>query len=153
MTIKEDGPRCYCGNRGCLETLASGTAIAREAKRLVREGNNTSLNGMVENKIENITAKEVSTAAHNGDVLAKKVVLEAATYLGIGVANVVNIFNPDVIIIGGSVSKMGELLFEPVRQQILKRSFRLPTQAARIVPSKLGDDAGLIGANIFANQR
>jgi glucokinase len=136
-----------------LETLASGTAIAREAKRLVREGSKTSISGMVENKIENITAREVSIAAYNGDALAKKIVLEAATYLGIGMANVVNIFNPDMIIIGGGVSKMGELLFKPVRQQVLKRSFGLPAQTAVIVPSKLGDDAGLIGANIFASQR
>jgi glucokinase len=153
MSIKENGPRCYCGNRGCLEILASGTAIAREAKRLVREGCKTSISGMVKNKIENITAREVSIAAYNGDALAKKIVLEAATYLGIGMANVVNIFNPDMIIIGGGVSKMGELLFKPVRQQVFKRSFGLPAQTAVIIPSKLGDVAGLIGANIFASQR
>lgn len=153
MSIKANGPWCFCGNRGCLETLASGTAIAREAIRLVREGKKTSLNRMVENKIENITAKEVSIAAQKGDALAKKVVLEAATYLGIGMANVANIFNPDMIIIGGSVSKMGELLFEPVRQQVLKRAFRLPAQAVSIVPSKLGDDVSLIGAAIFAQQQ
>ena len=67
-------------------------------------------------------------------------------------ANVTNIFNPDVIIIGGSVSKMGELLFEPVRQQLFKRAFGLLAQAVSIIPSKLGDDAGLIGAAIFARQ-
>lgn len=153
MSIKENGPLCYCGNRGCLETLASGTAIAREALKLMRKGRETSLSSMTENKIENITAKEVSIAAQQGDTLAKKVVLEAATYLGIGMANVVNIFNPDMIIIGGSVSKTGELLFGPVRQQVLKRAFRLPAQAVSIVPSKLGDDAGLIGAALFARQQ
>jgi glucokinase len=153
MSIKANGPRCYCGNKGCLETLASGTAIAREAISLVRSGEKTSLNGMVGNKIESITAKEVSIAAQNGDVLAKKVVLKAATYLGIGMANVVNIFNPDMIIIGGSVSKMGELLLGPVRHQVLRRAFGLSAQGVSIVPSKLGDDAGLIGAALFAQQR
>lgn len=153
MTIKAKGPRCYCGNRGCLETFASGTAIAREAIRLIGEGKISSITGMVSNKIENITAKEVSLAAHEGDTLAKSIVLKAAAYLGIGIANLTNIFNPDMIIIGGSVSKMGELLFRPVRQQVSKKAFGLPTDAVSIVPSKLGDDAGLIGAAIFARQR
>ena len=153
MSIKENGPLCYCGNRGCLETLASGTAIAREAIRLVRKGGKTSLSSMTGNKIENVTAKEVSIAAHQGDTLAKEVVLKAANYLGIGMANVVNIFNPDMIIIGGSVSKIGELLFKPVRRQVIKRAFGLPMKTVSIVPSKLGDDAGLIGAAIFARQQ
>lgn len=153
MSIREGGSLCYCGNRGCLEVLASGTAIAREALRLVQKGEKTSLNNMMGSKVENITAREVSMAAQQGDALARKVVLKAATYLGIGMANVVNIFNPDMIIIGGSVSKMGELLFKPVRQQIIKRVFDLPAQVVSIVPSKMGDDAGLIGAAIFARQQ
>ena len=153
MTIKANGPRCYCGNRGCLESLASGTAIAREAIRLIREGKKSSLAQIAGNNIANITAKEVSIAAHKGDALAKKVILRAATYLGIGMANVTNIFSPDMIIIGGSVSKMGELLFEPVRQQVLKRAFELPAQAVKIVPSTLGDDVGLFGAAFFAQEQ
>ena len=153
MSIREDGPLCYCGNRGCLETLASGTAIARETIKLIKEGRKTTLNKMVDNKIQSITAKEVSKAAQEGDALAKKVVYKAANYLGIGIASVINIFNPDIIIIGGSVSKMGGLLFEPVKQQVFKQAFRLPAQIADIKPSKLGDDVSLIGAALFAQSR
>ncbi|UCG54579.1 MAG: ROK family protein [Dehalococcoidia bacterium] len=153
MTIKTNGPLCYCGNRGCLETLASGTAIAKEAISLVREGKQTSLKEMVGSQVDSITAKEVSIAAQNGDTLARRIISKAATYLGIGMANVVNILNPEIIIIGGSVSKMGDLLLEPVRQQVLKLAFRLPVRRFRIVPSELGDDAGLIGGALFAQQR
>jgi glucokinase len=152
MSIMENGPLCYCGNRGCLETLASGTAIAKEAKRLIKEGKKTIFNSIVQNKVESITAKKVSLAAKKGDVLSKKIVFKAATYLGIGVANVINLLNPDMIIIGGSVSKIGEPLLEPVRQQVLKQAFNLPAQAVSIVPSNLGDDASIIGAALFAQQ-
>ena len=150
MTIDVNGPRCNCGGIGHLEVLASGTAVAREAIRRISQGEKSSLPEMVTGRIENITAKEVSMAAREGDSLALDVIAEAATYLGIGIANLVNIFNPEMIVIGGGLSKMGSLLFNPVRQVMKERAFRLPAQAVRIVPAKLGDDAGVFGAAIFA---
>jgi glucokinase len=152
MTIKAGGPKCYCGNTGCLETFASGSAIAREARRLIGQGRASSITKMV-GDIDSITAREVSLAAHQGDALAKNIVFRAANDLGTGIANLTNIFNPDTIIIGGGVSKMGELLFGPVRRQVSRRAFRLPADTVRIVPSKLGDDAGLIGAAVFARKQ
>jgi len=150
MTIDVNGPRCYCGNYGCLEEMASGRAIAREAIRRIRDGENSALTDIVAGKIEDITAQEVSLAAQGGDQLALEVVSQAANYLGAGMVNVVNIFNPEMIVIGGSVAKMGELLLNPVRQLVSKKAFELSAQAVPIVPAGLGDDVGLLGAAVFA---
>ena len=150
MTIDVNGPRCYCGNYGCLEEMASGRAIAREAIRRIRDGENSALTDIVAGKIEDITAKEVSQAAQGGDRLALEVVSQAANYLGVGIVNVVNIFNPEMIVIGGSVAKMGELLLNPVRQLVREKAFELSAQAVPIVPAGLGDDVGLLGAAVFA---
>ncbi len=152
-TIDVNGPRCSCGNIGCLETLASGTAVAREAIRRISHGEKSSLAGMVSGKIEDITAEEVDIAAAGGDSLAREVILQAATYLGVGMVNLVDIFNPEMIIVGGGMAKMGDRLLNPARRVVMERAFRLPAQAVRIVPAQLGDDAGVIGAAVFAFQQ
>ena len=153
MTIDVNGPRCSCGNVGCLETLASGTAVAKEATRRISQGESSSLAEITEGKIENITAEKVSMAAQRGDSLALEVISKAATYLGIGMVNLVNIFNPEMIIVGGGMSKMGGLLFEPARKIVKERAFPLSAQAVCIVPAQLGDDSGTFGAAVFAFQQ
>lgn len=150
MTIDVNGPRCSCGNIGCLEMLASGTAIAREAIRRISQGEESSLSQMVGGKIENITAEKVGVAARGGDGLALEVISKAATYLGVGMVNLVNIFNPEMIIVGGGVAQMGDLLLEPARRVVKERAFQLAAQAVRIVPAQLGDNAGVLGAAVFA---
>ena len=151
MTIDVNGPVCNCGSTGCLETLASGTAIAREAINRIKNGERSSL-AKTRDGIENITAEKVGQAAREGDVLALAVVSRAAYYLGVGLANLVNILNPDTIIVGGGLSKLGDLLLEPTREVMRERAFQLPARAVRIVPSQLGDDAGVLGAALFAHQ-
>jgi len=153
MTIDVNGPRCNCGNVGCLETLASGTAVAKEAIQRISQGEKSSLTEIVEGRIENITAEKVSIAAQGGDSLALEVITKAATCLGVGMVNLVNIFNPEMIIVGGGVAQMGDLLLEPARQVVRERAFQLPAQAVRIVPAQLGDNAGVLGAAIFARQQ
>ena len=153
MTIDVNGPRCSCGNIGCLEMLASGTAVAREAIKRIRQGERSSLTEIVEGKIESITAEKVEVAAQGGDSLALEVILKAANYLGVGLVNLVNIFNPEMIIVGGGMAKMGNLLLDPARQVVRERAFQLPAQAVRIVPAQLGDDAGVLGAAVFAFQQ
>ena len=153
MTIDVNGPECSCGNIGCLEMLASGKAIAREAIRRIGQGEESALTKMVEGKIENITAEEVGMAAEGGDSLALEVISQAATYLGVGMVNLVNIFNPGMIIVGGGVAQMGELLLAPARRVVEERAFKLPAQAVRMVPAHLGDEAGVLGAAIFAFQQ
>ena len=153
MTIDDNGPRCSCGNTGCLETLVSGTAVTKEAIKRIRQGERSSIAEIVGGKVENITAEKVSLAAQDGDSLALEVILKAATYLGVGLVNLVNIFNPEMIIIGGGMAKMGDLLLNPARQVVRERAFQLPAQAVQIVPAQLGDDAGVIGAAVFAFQQ
>ncbi len=153
MTIDVNGTRCNCGNTGCLETLASGPAMAQEAVRRIEQGEKSSLTGIVDGEIGNITAEKIEVAAQGGDSLASEVISQAATYLGIGLANLVNIFNPEMIIVGGGVSEMGELLLEPARQVVKERAFELSARAVRIVRAQLGDDSGLLGAAAFAFQQ
>ncbi len=152
MTIDANGPECNCGNFGCLEVLASGTAVANEAKRRIKEGEQSKLTDIVSGDPEGITAEKVAMAAQGGDRLATAVISRAATYLGVGMANLVNIFNPEMIIVGGGLSKMGELLLGPARQAVKQRAFPLCAGAVRIVTSELGDEAGVLGAAIYARQ-
>jgi len=150
MTIDVNGPRCNCGNTGCFEVLASGTAVAKEAIRRIRQGERSSLIEIVEGKLENITAEKVEVAARGGDSLALDIISRAAIYLGVGMVNLVNIFNPEMIIVGGGMAKMVDLLVNPARQVVKERAFQLSAQAVRIVPAQLGEDAGVLGAAIFA---
>ena len=153
MTIDVNGSRDSCGNIGCLEQMASGTAIADAAKRRLREGKSSTLTRMVDGEIENVTAEKVALAARDGDRLASEVIHRAACYLGAGLTNIVNIFNPEMIVVGGGVSKMGDLLLEPARQVVAERAFELPAEAVHIVTAELGDDAGVLGAACFARQQ
>lgn len=150
MTIDANGLRCKCGNIGCLETLASGTAVAREAIRRVSRGEGSSLSEIVAGRIGSITAEHVAMAARDGDCLALDVINKAATYLGVGLVNLVNIFNPEMIIIGGGLAKMGDLLLSPARQVVREKAFPVSAEAVCILPTQLGDDAGILGAAIFA---
>jgi glucokinase len=153
MTIDINGPRCDCGNIGCLEKMVSGTAVALEAIRRISRGERSALTKLVAGKIENITADAVGVAARDGDSLALDIIENAAAYLGAGMVNLVNIFNPEMIIIGGGLAKMGDLLLATARGVVLECAYQLPAQAVRIVTAQLGDDAGVIGAALFAFQK
>ena len=150
MVIKDDGPKCGCGKNGCLETLASGTAIGREARRRISNGEKTILVDMVNGVIEDITAETVHKAAKKGDTLALSVITGASYYLGLGITNLVTLINPEMIIIGGSVSRIGNLLLDPVRQMVNDKSFVLMARDLKIVQARLGEDAGLLGAAAYA---
>ena len=150
MIIDINGPECACGNRGCLEALASGTAIARDAIRRISEGEKSSLAEMVGGDIESITAERVETAARNGDSLALDVFSKAANYLGVGMVNLVNIFNPEMIVLGGGMAKLGDLLIGPAKRVVAEKAFPISAQAVRIVTAQLGEEAGVYGAAVFA---
>ncbi len=145
MTIEVGGPRCSCGNTGCWELYASGTAMTREAERRLAAGEKSSLYGKAR-----LTGEDVAAAAAQGDAVAQAAVERTANYLGIGLANLVNIFNPRMIVLGGGLSRMGETLFAPARKVVKERAFPLHSSAVSIVQSTLGDDAGLLGAAAFA---
>ncbi len=150
MTILPQGPHCGCGNRGCLEALASGRAIAREARERVKRGVPTLVADLAGGDPDCISAKLVAEAAAQGDIEAQEILDEAMTYLGVGMANLVNLLNPELIVIGGGLTKMGERLFEPVRRIIDRRAFCAAAQAVKVVPAQLGDDVGVLGAAAVA---
>jgi glucokinase len=150
MTIDADGPPCGCGNTGCLEMLASGRAVERDAIGRLRQGVKSSLSEMVKGKIEKITAEMVGVAARNGDPLALDVLSRAAYYLGIGMVNAVNIFNPEMAILGGGMADLGDILIGPGRRMVKERAFSVSSRAVRIVTALLGNEAGVYGAAAFA---
>ena len=146
MIIDSNGPLCNCGNHGCLEALTSGGAVAKVARRRLANGEKSLLSDLAEGDLQNISAKTVSAAARQGDALALEIISQAGRYLGIGMANLINLFNPDRIIIGGGLSKMGDLLFDPMRQSAKESAFKLPARDVEIVPSQLGDNVCVQGA-------
>ena len=150
MTIDLDGPLCACGMRGCFEAMASGTAIAREARDPITAGNRSSLSDMVANDLSKITAATVEQAARNGDHLASDVMHQAAVNLGIGLSNLIIIFNPDAIVVGGGVTQSNELIFDPARQVVADRAVKYLQREVPIIKAVLEDNVGLIGAAAIA---
>ena len=146
MTIDINGQRCKCGNIGCWETLASGTALAEEAIRRIAQGEQTSIIGLVGGDISQIDAKIIFKAAERGDKLAQELIARLGFYLGVGLVNLINIFNPELILIGGGVAKMGDLLLRPAMKVVKERAFETGVKAVDIKPALLGDDSSLFGA-------
>jgi glucokinase len=150
MTIADEGPPCQCGNRGCWEALASGTALAKEARKRIETGADTTILGFADGKIENVTAQTVQSAAEKGDPLANQLIRRTAYYFGVGVANLINIFNPEMIVIGGGLSNMGERLFKPAHKVVEERAFNRAHRTVRFVKAALGRNSGVLGAAAFA---
>ena len=144
-TVNPNGPRCNCGNLGCLEAMSSGTAIAKKGKEAVSTNVETSLK-----KYDTVTSYEVFKEAEAGDEVAKDIIDNALTYLGIGVANAIATFDPEMIIIGGGVSKAGDIVFDTVKKVVNKRCFKSMAESCEIVPAGLGSDAGVVGAVALA---
>ncbi len=146
IVIDENGPRCQgnCPNHGCVEALASGTALGREG-RIAAEANPGSALGRALEAGEEIVGHTVTDAAISGDPVAIEVVATIGRHLGVALASLANIFEPDVIVIGGGVMAAGELLLEPARIELRARALS-PMSATSVVAAELGPDAGMIGA-------
>lgn len=145
-SIETNGRRCNCGNYGCLEAYASGTAIATRAREALQGGETSRLSDLVDGALDRITAQTVYQAAELGDSVALHVVRDTARFLGTGIANLLNIFNPDVVVVAGGVTQAGEALFEPLRAEVRRRAFKPAVDACRIVPGVLPGTAGVAGA-------
>ena len=152
MTINDEGPPCSCGNRGCWETLASGTALARDARHRIGEGNKTSILDYANGDMQKVTAEIIHKAAQEGDKLAEELIARTGYYIGVGMANLINIFNPEVIVIGGGLSNIGDMLLEPAFKEAKKRAFKQAYQAVRFARAGLGRNSGVLGAAAFALQ-
>ncbi len=149
MTIDIDGRKCSCGNIGCWETLASGTALANEAIRQIARGRRTSIIDLVKGDVAQIDAKIISLAADEGDDLARELISLMGFYLGIGLVNLVNIFDPEMILIGGGLSKIGDRLLQPAIRVVQERTSQMGSAIVTIKPALLGDDSCVLGAVAF----
>jgi glucokinase len=146
MTVDLHGPRCKCGNIGCLEAIAAGPAIAMAGRQAAGTPAGSRLLALAGGDAAGVTTSLVVQAAQEGDAAALAVFNRAAEAIGAGCVNLVNLFNPRRIIIGGGVSQAGDLLFGPVRRVVGELALPSPRDACTIVPAGLGDDCGLYGA-------
>jgi glucokinase len=150
MTIEPDGPVCGCGNRGCWEALAGRDAVVRRAITKMQRGRQTRIAEMVDYRLGSITPALIARSAEEGDAVAVEVLAETAHYLGIGVANLIQLYNPQVLVIGGGIAQAGPPLFEPMMRTVRTRALMVPASTCRILRSQLGEDAGIIGAAALA---
>lgn len=146
ITIEKDSPLENSGIRGCLQSLASGLAIAEQAQEEIREWPHSTLHAMCDHHYESITAEMVAIAAQKGDELARKILLNAAEYLGIGIANLINLLNPQAIVIGGGVAKAGDLFFDKIRETVRQRVLHWMVEDVVIVSAKHGSRSKVMGA-------
>jgi glucokinase-like ROK family protein len=147
LTIDNNGPLCTCGNHGCLEAFASGSAIEIQARKLVESGRRTLL---AELNHKNISVDDVADAARRGDLEAQEILNRSGTFIGIAIAGLINLLNPSVVIIGGGVSEAGDLLTAPIRKLVKERSLPASEHTVKITTSILGRHSTLIGAMVQA---
>jgi glucokinase len=145
MTVCPDGPRCGCGNWGCLEAMSSGTSIARRAREMVASGRQSELS-----RVTIPTSADVVRLAKTGDPVASEIWDQAVRFLGIGVAAVITILAPERVVIGGGVTKAGDFLFQPLRAHVRERVKLVPVESVAILPAALGPDVGILGAAAVA---
>jgi glucokinase len=154
MVIQVGGPVCGCGNKGCFEALASRTAIFRQVQQHIKDGEKTILTEMLGDNLEDMKSGDLRKAIKRGDKLVEKIVEEAAEYTGIAIANLINIFNPEVVVLGGGVI---DALEDEMMAIIVETAFdyAMPgtTKGIEIIASKLGDHAGITGGAVLAKQR
>ncbi len=152
FTLEPDGLVCSCGNRGCLETIASGTAIARFAKELAQQGKGTGIVKAAGGLIEGITAEAVSRAAASGDQEALGILDKTGRALGLGFSYIVNLLNPSLILLGGGAMKAGPPLWQAINDELKRRVIKSNIKNLKVFPATLGDRSGLFGAIACALQ-
>jgi glucokinase len=134
IVVIPNGPDCTCGKRGCLEAVSAGPGIARAYAHAVG------------GSVENVTAADVFLHAQQGDSFAQDVLANAIHHLGVGIADAINLLDPDVVVVGGGVSRAGDALFKPLREAVRSACLYSPDDGVRIVPAELGDAVGILGA-------
>lgn len=153
MIIQADGPRCGCGRYGCVEAICRRDAITDRAARKAHLGRHTSLLAKSGHDLRYITPAMIAEAASEGDPISIETLEETGYYLGIAVANSINILNPDKVVIGGGIAQAGDLLFAPIRRSVEVNALYAPLQVCEILPAQLGDDAGVLGGAAMVLQR
>lgn len=148
ITINFDGPKCNCGNYGCFEAYASGTGLARLANEEVNKGAESMMKELAGDGP--IKAEHVFESARKGDALASKLIDNEGFYLGVGLANLMNLYNPELIAIGGGVSKQLDMFYDKMMETAKKRALRPTFEICKVVPAELGDNIGVLGAAAIA---
>ncbi|MEN3185628.1 MAG: ROK family protein [Atribacterota bacterium] len=153
ITVEPQGVRCGCGNRGCLEAYASGPAMVAQALRALVQQNDTLIRDLVGDDLSRVNPKVIAEAAQKGDQVAIEIIERAGAYIGQALSCVCVTINPEMIVIGGGVALVGELLFESIRKGLKERLFMVPVETIHFVPAELGMDAGVIGSATWARER
>ncbi len=146
ISICYDGPKCNCGNIGCIERYVGAAYISQMAEDAIKKGRKSKIKDLVKGDLSLITPKIISDAYEKGDSLAKQIWEKVGIYLGTMFSGLVNLLNPEIIIIGGGIAQAGKVLFDAVDKQIKKRAFPLLAKDIKVVPAKLGTDSGIISA-------
>lgn len=154
MVIAVGGPKCNCGNRGCFEALASRTAIFRRIFDAVEDGQKTLLTDLLGNDLKDLRSGDLRKAIRKGDKLVEKIIEDASEYTGVAVANLINVFNPEVVVLGGGVidalaDEMMAIIVETARDYAMEGTIK----GIEIIASKTGDDAGIIGGAVLARRQ
>lgn len=145
MIVDNDGPRCACGSYGCLETVASATAIARRAVRRLGQGQPSAIVEMVDGDLDRIIGTTVIQAANDGDELARDTLAEAGRYLGLAIGNLVNLLNPAMVVVGGGTAVAGNWLMQPLREAAMARALPALRDRVQIALTPLGEDSCPLG--------
>jgi glucokinase len=153
MVINAEGPLCGCGGRGCLEVYASGTVIARMALEAIQKGGCGGVLKWIDGNTEDLDSDKVFEVAQKGDLEARQIFKVMGRFLGLGLVNLVNLFNPQKIVIGGKVSGAWDYFIPSVVETVQERAMKGPKEKVRIVRAECGDDAGVLGAAYAALRR
>jgi glucokinase len=151
VVVDADGPPCpgNCPNRGCLEAMASGTALARAGERAAERWPESGPARELARGRE-LTGALVTELAHDGDAAAVEAVAEVGRWLGVGLSGLVNVFDPEVVVVGGGVVRAGDLLLDPAREELAARALPPIAESVRVVPAALGEESGMVGAALLA---
>jgi glucokinase len=153
MVLEVNGPKCTCGKRGCWEALASRTALFRQVQEAVKEGQKTVLTDMLGNDLKDLRSGDLRKAIRQGDKFVEHIVAEAAKYTGIAVANLINVINPEVVVLGGGLmDALEDEMMPVVIETAREHAFPGSDKGVKILPSKLGDDAGIAGGAVLARR-
>ena len=154
IIVKAGGPKCGCGNRGCLEALASRTAMAKSFKKAIKKGKKTVVAKLTDGDLNSIRSGVLAKAVNAKDKLTKKILNRATKYLGVGIGSIVNFLNPEMIVLGGGVVEALEDSFvDKIRKAANKYALPGTLDGVQIVKAQLGDNAGVLGAAALARQR
>jgi len=153
IPVVPEGYDCRCGGRGCLERYVGNEFIVERAINKIENGRQSSIMGLVRGDKSKITPRIIDEAYRIGDKLAEEIWIETGKFIGIALVGVVNLFNPEIIIIGGGIAKTGDILFNTIYDIIKQRAMEIHKRSIKVIPAKLGEVAGIIGAAMLARQR